>query len=224
MEYSTALIRHFHEHARPDQAPAMKAYMKDQFEFLGIKSPVRTELLRPFFLPSRRPPFKDLPAVVQALWNQPEREFQYAAMELIYLYRKEFDLEIIELFKEMVLAKSWWDTIDFISPKLMGSWFKKYPLEIAHYIPHWNRSGNLWMERSTILFQLKYKKETDTDLLEACMVPHHGSKAFFHRKAIGWALREYSKTNPAWVLDYVQRHELSGLSSREALKVIQKKP
>ena len=105
----------------------------------------------------------------------------------------------------------------------MGPYFTRFPQEISAYIPVWSRSGDLWLERTAILFQLKYRLDTNTQLLESCMVPHHGSKEFFHRKAIGWALREYSKYNPNWVEDYLNRHELSGLSRREAIKWIERK-
>jgi len=126
----------------------------------------------------------------------------------------------MSLFEYMVTHKSWWDTIDFIAVKLMGAYFKMYPEEIEVYIEKWLKSNNIWLQRCALLFQLKYKEGLDTNLLKYVINSLLGSKEFFINKAIGWVLREYSRTNPKWVREFVDKTELNPLSRREALRLM----
>lgn len=116
--------------------------------------------------------------------------------------------------------KSWWDSVDHIASEWLGSYFKQFPEKIAAVTGKWNRSDNIWLQRSSIMFQKSYKKDTDTVLLASYILHCKDSDEFFIRKAIGWALREYSKTDPGWVKKFVQQQALSPLSKREALKRI----
>jgi len=111
---------------------------------------------------------------------------------------------------------------DLIAPSLVGYHFQEYPEERQDYINKWIHSGNIWLQRSCILFQLKYKNAVDTRLMASIILELSDHKEFFIRKAIGWMLREYSKTDPGWVVRFVQNHELSGLSRREALKWLER--
>ena len=122
----------------------------------------------------------------------------------------------------MIINKSWWDTIDFLSPKILGKYFKLYPDEIEKNTQKWILSNNIWLKRSAILFQLKYKETLNIDLLNRIIIPLSNSKEFFINKAIGWILREYGKTNKEWVINFVKKNKLSNLSNREALKHINK--
>jgi 3-methyladenine DNA glycosylase AlkD len=201
-------------------AKGQKAYMRNQFEFLGVKSPERKAIQKPFFERKSKPHKSDLSFVVQTLWQMEEREFQYAAQELYAKYLKESDSDDIALFEWMILTKSWWDTVDFIASNLVGNYFKKHPDQIEPTIEKWLHSGNIWLQRSILLFQLKYKKEVDADLLAGIIHSLLGTGEFFIDKAIGWSLREYSKVNPDWVRDFVNRTELSNISRREGLKVL----
>jgi len=207
-------------HKNPDIAGPMKAYMKNKFEYLGIKSPERRELSKPFLSRNSLPPIADLWFIVQDLWSQPEREFQYFAMELFSKYHKAVEKEWIDHYEFLITNKSWWDTVDFIAATLVGLYFKKYPEQIQPITSKWMEFGNIWLQRSCLIFQLKYKNDTDNQLLSSFIIPLTGSKEFFIAKAIGWALREYSKSNPDWVLDFVNKHTLQPLSKREAIRRI----
>jgi 3-methyladenine DNA glycosylase AlkD len=153
----------------------------------------------------------------------PQRECQYIAQEMAHrVIRKPAEADL-QLFEYMVTEKSWWDTVDFIAANILGRYFKNHPDAILPAVEKWLASGNIWLQRSAILFQLKYKSELDTALLAATISPLIGSKEFFINKAIGWVLREYSKTNPQWVVNYCEQTDLNGLSKREALMVIHRR-
>lgn len=216
------LEENFRENANPDNAFFMKKYMKDKFEFLGIKSPERRIVTRNFFTTHSRPDKHDLEYFVKELWGYKEREFQYFAMELVEKFIKKFEPDDIELLKFMIINKSWWDTVDFIAANLVGEHFSNFPGLTEQINKKWILSENMWLNRTALLFQLKYKNDLDTKLLKQNILKCHDSKEFFIRKAIGWVLREYSKTNPVWVLEFVDSTTLSTLSKREALKWINK--
>jgi len=129
----------------------------------------------------------------------------------------------IKDYQFLIINKSWWDTVDYIASNLVGPYFRIYPEKIAPVTSHWMESRNMWLQRTCLLFQLKYRGDTDTGLLTGFIEQLKDSKEFFIRKAIGWSLREYSKTNPEFVISFVRNNHLSGLSEREALKWIQRK-
>ena len=194
--------------------------MKNRFEFYGIKTPLRRELQRPFLEVKYLPPKENLKQIVKELWLEPQRELHYFTQELVRKYTKQFELKDIELFEFMIIHNSWWDSIDFVAVNLLGVYFKMYPKQIEIYIYKWLKSGNIWLQRSAILFQLKYKKQLDTVLLASIINQLLGSKEFFINKAIGWILREYGKTNPVWVKEFVKKTNLSNLSKREATRLL----
>jgi 3-methyladenine DNA glycosylase AlkD len=212
----------FESHGNVDKAPDMKAYMKNKFEFLGIQATLRRELQRPWLRKGQITKGAELKKMVKALWEMQEREYQYFAMEIYYAHQRPEIGDIREI-EQMITQKSWWDTVDYIAAWILGRWLHSFPEERERVSNKWLQSGNIWLQRSCILFQLKYKRETDTTLLEKIILQCLGSKEFFINKAIGWALREYSKTDPAWVLQFCATHPLHSLSKREALKVILKK-
>lgn len=224
--YLTTLQSEFESHSNPKIAAEQKAYMRNQFEYFGIKTTNRRELQKPFLSKEFLPKKNQLSEIVKILWQKPQREYHYFAQELVFKYKNQLEKEDIALFEFMVLNNSWWDTIDFIAPKLINPYFKLFPKERDVYIKKWLDSQNIWLQRSAILFQLKDKEKTDTDLLtfviHSLISSEMASKEFFINKAIGWVLREYSKTNPKWVIDFVAKNEskLSNLSKREALRCI----
>ncbi|MGB6269221.1 MAG: DNA alkylation repair protein, partial [Olleya sp.] len=140
--------------------------------------------------------------------------------ELAFKYIKTLDKNDITLFEFMVANKSWWDTVDFIAVKLIGAYFKVFPDSRKVYIDKWLTSNNIWLQRSALLFQLKYKEAIDEELLAYTINHLLDTKEFFINKAIGWILREYSRTNPEWVLDFVNKTDLNNLSKKEALRLI----
>jgi 3-methyladenine DNA glycosylase AlkD len=223
MSGANDLIDFFNANCNASLSPAMEKYMLGQFSFLGIKSPERKQLLRQFLQNYGYPDAAHLEAFVKQLWQTPGRELHYAAMEIAS--RKTFlkDSERIILIEWMIAHESWWDTVDFIASNMAGVWFKLHPQEILPVTSRWMASGNIWLQRTCLLFQLKYRHETDAGLLFGFIEQLASEKEFFIRKAIGWALREYSKTEADEVMQFVETHTLSPLSRREALKVILKR-
>jgi 3-methyladenine DNA glycosylase AlkD len=208
----------FKMHADPANAIQMRKYMKDKFAFYGINSPLRKEICKEHKNQYGLFPEAQTMGIVRWCWETPEREYQYFAMEFLGKNQKNVHQEMITLYEYMITTKSWWDTVDYIAANLVGSYFKKYPESIESLISKWLNSGDIWLQRTCLLFQLKYKSETNTKLLESCINKLLHSNEFFIRKAIGWALREYSKTDAEYVVRFVKKHALSGLSKKEALK------
>ncbi|NJN41544.1 MAG: DNA alkylation repair protein [Flammeovirgaceae bacterium] len=219
-DFIASLSAEFKRHANPKIAEGQKAYMKDHFEFYGIKAPVRREIQKPFLVRNFLPPKEKLEGLTKKLWEMNEREYQLFGQELVSKYSKNFSEDDIILLEYMVTHKSWWDTVDFIASHLIGEYFKLYPRLRKKKTREWLASDNIWLQRSALLFQLNYKDKLDTDLLESIIKPLLGSKEFFINKAIGWMLRQYSRTNSQWVLSYVNRTPLHSLSRREALRLI----
>lgn len=222
IQYFHPLTLQFEKFSNPGKAIQMKKYMKNLFEYYGIAAPVRQDISRQFISQYGLAPSEELEFIIDELWNLPEREYQYFGMELAARYIKKSSIHDIHLYEKMIAGKSWWDTVDFIAAKLVGAWLQKFPDQIPVYTQKWIESGNIWLQRTALLFQLKYKHRTDPGLLEKIILQLNTDQEFFIRKAIGWILREYSKTNPAWVTEFIQTHPLSVLSKREGLKIINK--
>jgi 3-methyladenine DNA glycosylase AlkD len=220
--YVVQLKEWMYQHRNEENSVPMKKYMRDQFEFLGIKTPERTALLREFLKQYGKPPFEHLNDIILALWELPEREFQYIALTLLEKEVKKLSEEHLLLAETLIVTKSWWDTVDHLATKIVGTILKSHPQLIEPYTRRWIQSDHFWLNRTAILFQLKYKDDTDESLLYHYIRMCKDSKEFFIQKAIGWALREYSKTNPESVLRFVESEELAPLSKREALKIIKK--
>ena len=161
--------------------------------------------------------------MVHFAWDQPQREWQYVAMEIVEKSVKKADQSLLDLAEWMITNKSWWDSVDFVAPNIAGALFKKYPEIKMQYIEKWMQSGNLWLQRSCLLHQLRDNKSVDEALLFNLCERLAGHPDFFIRKAIGWSLRQYSKSFPVAVTDFVNTHQLSNLSRKEALKVINRK-
>jgi len=220
-EFIQTLASEFSKNVNPRIAAEQKAYLKDKFEFYGMRTEARRTLQKPFLNKSFLPTKKEAFEMIKKLWLRPEREFHYFSQELAFRYLKEIDKNDIELYEFMVTHKSWWDTVDFIATKLMGAYFKSFPEERGNYVSKWIASKNIWLQRSALLFQLKYKDELDTQLLSTTINSLLGSKEFFINKAIGWTLRQHSRVNPNWVIDFIERTpELAPLSKKEALRLI----
>jgi 3-methyladenine DNA glycosylase AlkD len=216
------LIKSFEAYADPERAVKMRAYMKDQFEYMGLQTPVRKELTKAFYAEYGYPDPQEVIGIAEKCWQLPYREYKYFALELMAKMKNSLGHDAIYFYEKLITDQSWWDTIDWIAPSLVGYHFEQYPEERTEYTDKWIKSGNIWLQRSCILFQLKYKANTDTRLLKNIILKLKDSKEFFIRKAIGWILREYSKTDPGFVVRFVQTHELSGLSHREALKWLER--
>ncbi len=216
--YWVPLVEVFRSEGDPAIAIAQKAYMKDLFPFHGLKMPMRRQLVRDFLVEHGQPPSGEFETIVRNAWDQPEREMQYTAMELLAKVAKKAGPELLLLAEDLVLAKSWWDTVDFIAAHIVGTLLKRHPKEIAKWNKRWMGSGELWAQRTALLFQLKWGADTDQALLFANCTKLAGHKDFFIRKAIGWTLREYGKSEPDAVRHFVGTQTFSPLTVREALK------
>lgn len=217
--YVAELIVWFRSHANPEKSILMRSYMKNQYIFLGIQTPERNKLLKEFMLVNGRPDDEQsLEQIVKLLWAQPEREFQNVAMTFLDARGKRPEASRIRLLESLIKVKSWWDTVDFLAGNAVGNYLKYYPEEVVDYPDQWIQSDNLWLRRSALLFQLGYKHSTDEDRLFRYVRTCANEKEFFIAKAIGWALRQYARTNPDAVLAFVANEPLQPLSKREALK------
>ncbi len=205
-------------HRNPEQQVPMEAYMRNQFRFLGITSPERKQLMKDFFTHHHTPKKEDWFKTCNTLYFLPEREFQYLAMELAYRGRKHLSFKHISLFYDWLMYQSWWDTVDFIAPKLIGPLILDSRTEGEEIMRQWLTDDSFWIKRAALLHQLKYKEQMNEDFLFHAIDQLHTSTEFFIEKAIGWVLREYAKTNPLAVQKYVATHPLRPLSKREALK------
>ncbi len=209
----------FEEHRNEENAGPMKKYMKDHFPFLGIKAPLRKELEKQFFKETGilKGPFnKDF---VLGLWEKGEREYQYTAITYIGKFSKKLLKEDLLFLTQLITTKSWWDSVDSIAP-LVGELAMRYPEVTKETINQWSVHDNMWLTRTAILFQLKYKGQTNEDLLYQYILDNADSKEFFIQKAIGWSLREYSKTNRESVKRFIEGNQLAPLSVREGSKYL----
>jgi 3-methyladenine DNA glycosylase AlkD len=212
--------QYFETLANKYEARYMKAYMRDQFEYLGIKSPVRREALKKFLAENGLPDERDLEAVMRGLWKLPFREFKYNALDMLSKYKK-LDLKFIPMLEWMTVTESWWDTVDALSDNIIGRKILiHHPKLMRPKAQEWIETENLWLQRAAIIFQMKFREKLDEKLLFDMILRRIDETDFFIRKAIGWALREHAKLYPGNVKAFVRKHEsqLSGLSKREALK------
>ncbi|MCF7857704.1 MAG: DNA alkylation repair protein [Candidatus Cloacimonetes bacterium] len=217
-QYLEPLIESFQQNSDPLKAKPMQKYMKNRFEFFGLKRPVRKELQKPFLQKDRLPAIEELPEIIKELWQWPQREFQYFAIDLLRKTSKRMNEESIGLFEYLIITKSWWDTVDIIAARTVGTHFNRFPELLDKYIDKWMKSDNMWLQRTSLLFQLHYKEKTDYELMKKLILKLNGSSEFFINKAIGWVLRQYSKTDAKAVITFVENNNLASLSEREALK------
>lgn len=209
----------FQNHANPDNAGPMKKYMRNQFDFLGIKTPERRKLVNQSYGNYKPLSMEDCRTMATMLWQQEEREFQYAALTLLEKKKNGLKPADLNLLQTLITNKSWWDTVDHIAAKLVGHLVREYPI-LTSDMNEWNTSDNLWIVRTSILYQLKYKEHTDSSLLFRFIKNHQDSKEFFIQKAMGWALREFAKTNPGIVAEFItkEKNQLPSLTIREGSK------
>lgn len=216
--YVSALKELFEKNADTAQAAPMKKYMRDQFEYLGIKTPKNAALQKEFYAKHGLPNVSELDMILRDLWSLPQREFQYVGLGLLNKLEKKLPAKFIKTIEYLIVTKSWWDTVDAIAGHTVGTHFRRFPELRETYLPRWRASKNIWLKRTAILFQLNYKKETDFELLCDIIRENLDSKEFFINKAIGWALRQYARVNPSAVSKFVKSTPLHPLSRREAMK------
>jgi len=221
-----ALQALFAGHADGGRAPAMAAYMKGQFEFFGIDTPRRRALTRGWLADfGRQPDEAVLLQVAEALWRLPQRECQYAACDLLARHAARLGPTSLARLAKLADSKAWWDTVDTLAAKVFGTLADRHP-ELEDAIAGWAGADSHWLRRVAILYQLGRGSATDTQRLAHVVDANLAERDFFIRKAIGWALRQYARTDPAWVRAYLASRgpRLSPLSRREAAKHLGDQP
>lgn len=217
MDYP-ALLAVLQQHANPERAVPMQAYMKHRFTYFGIGKPQLAHLCSPFFKGAAKQPVDwDF---MRRCWDDPHRELQYAALEYLKKMQKHLTPQDIPRLQTLITEKSWWDSADVLD-RIVGDIALRHP-EVNTVLLAWSTDDNIWLRRVAIDHQLLRKQRTDTALLEKIICNNLGQKEFFIDKAIGWALRDYSKTNPEWVQGFIDRHrhKMAKLSLREAGKYL----
>ena len=213
------LINDFEKNSNELLAESMEKYMQDKFRFLGIRGGTRTEIYKKYFPDARKTKTIDWD-FVERCWNKEEREFQYAVVYYLKAIQRFLKREDISRLKYLIVTKSWWDTVDLLA-KVVGS----LVIRIEGYdqiMLEWSKDSNIWLRRVAILYQLSLKDKVDEQILDNILVNNLGNSEFFINKAIGWALRDYSKFNPEWVREFIKKNKdnMANLSIREANKYI----
>jgi 3-methyladenine DNA glycosylase AlkD len=207
----------FEQQRNDYQAKRMGAYMKNHFTFYGIASPQRkeiTKVLKQKYILDK----KDFLDFAKQCFECNEREMQYLFFDILEKYIKEFDEDTIKIAEYTITNKSWWDSVDATQGLLLRHTFIKHKSLLDAYTQKWMKDKNMWLNRVSITAQLGFKEQTNTDILTRNIEANMHQSAFFITKAIGWALREYAKTNPTWVWEFLNTHTLKPLSIREATK------
>lgn len=221
MNFITDLENNLRQNANRETAIPMENYMKNNFEYLGIKTDNRRAILKHNWEKHKTEIKANYRDICWELFNKKEREFHICAIDILMKeIKKKYVLNDIKFIEKLITTHSWWDSVDVLAKYILGGYLQQFPEEIMKTIENFSNSENMWLNRSAILFQLSYKKETDFDLLKSLCEQHKHSKEFFIQKAIGWVLRDYSKFNPGGVTEYVNSAQLKPLSQREALRNI----
>jgi 3-methyladenine DNA glycosylase AlkD len=207
----------FRAHGKPDVAQGQMAYMKHQFEFFGLKMPQWTVLAKAIHIEQGIPNEEELYSLIRLCFQDEHREMHYFGLETLQKVLKKQPQDCIYFLEELILTRSWWDTVDWVN-KLVGLHFKRFPELIQPTIARWMDSGNIWLQRVCMIFQLTYKEKTDEALLFDCVRKLATSKEFFLQKGAGWALRQYGKIRPEAVQAFLVKHPVSALTKREAMK------
>jgi len=202
--------------ADPERAVGQQAYMKSAMPFLGVRLPDVRRIVAPIVKPEPSP--DALRALARELWDDAEhREERYAGMAVLAARILRDDLDNIPLIEHMVATGQWWDFTDDLAHRT-AALHDAHPVATAQIVTRWSTDSDMWLRRSAIISQLGRRDRLDSALLAAVIEPNLADREFFIRKAIGWALREYARVNPAWVREYAGTHDLSPLSRREALR------
>ena len=207
------------QHKNEEQAQKMSKYMLNKFEYIGIKTPERRKIFKNFFKEYKNEEKIDW-EFVNKCWENKYREFQYVGADYLKNVKDKLTIDDIPKLKQLVLEKSWWDTIDNLDMTIGALALKDS--NVNKILLEWSLDENIWLRRIAIDHQLLRKEKTNTELLEKILKNNLGQNEFFINKAIGWALRDYSKTNPEWVKNFIEKNKekMAKLSVKEASKYL----
>ena len=221
MNFIDKLETAFANNSNTENAAEMAKYMRNHFSFFGIKTEERRQLFKLIWNDCKNKIAENPREIVLELYAKPQRELQYCAIEILIVQLKgNYQKEDIHLIEKLIITNSWWDSVDTIAKNILGQYLLEFPFETAAVIENFSNSENMWLNRSAILFQLGYKQITNFEILQSECEKHKNSNEFFIQKAIGWALREYGKSNPEAVKNFVDNTILKPLSTKEALRNI----
>lgn len=221
MTFNEELLLELEKSKNPENAIPMENYMKNNFKFLGIKTEARRSILKKVLKNHHNEVKNNYRSIAIDLYKNNYREVHQCAIDLVLLYiKKDFKKEDVQFLEHLLIYNSWWDSVDTLAKYGIGGYLKKFPEEKLTVIENFSNSENMWLNRTAIIFQLGYKKETDFELLKAECLKNIDSKEFFIQKAIGWALRDYGATNPKAVIQFVNENNFKPLSVKEALRKI----
>ncbi len=217
-EYYQYVKTIFRREGNPETARGQKAYMRDKFEFYGLKTPERTALSKTIFRDKGIPTGTGLIHLIRLCVNDEYRELNYFGLEMAERALKKQTEDFIHFLEELLTTRSWWDTVDYLS-KFVGIHFLRFPELKIPVTEAWMASGNIWLQRVCLIFQLSYKEETDTRLMFRYILQLQNSGEFFIQKGAGWALRQYSKNEAEAVIQFIKNNPgLAPLTKREGLK------
>ena len=207
------------QHKNEEQAQRMSKYMLNKFEYIGIKTPERRKIFKNFFSEYKNEEKIDW-EFVNKCWENKYREFQYVAADYLKNMKDKLTIDDIPKLKQLVLEKSWWDTIDNLDMTIGALALKDS--NVNKILLEWSIDENIWLRRIAIDHQLLRKEKTNTELLEKVLENNLGQAEFFINKSVGWALRDYSKTNPEWVKNFIEKNKekMAKLSIKEASKYL----
>jgi len=220
MKFCNELETHFRKESNRELAVPMENYMKNNFSFLGIKTEKRRAIFKSIYEQNKTEIKSNFRTIAWELFQMKEREFHQTGIDILVKESKKNVFEDIKLIEKLIITNSWWDSVDTIAKYLLGDYLQQFPLETLKVIERFSNSKNMWLNRSAILFQLSYKEKTNFEILMSECEKHKHSNEFFIQKAIGWALRDYSRFNPTSVKAYVNSTNLKPLSHREALRLL----
>jgi 3-methyladenine DNA glycosylase AlkD len=204
----------------PAKAVNMSAYLRDRFACYGIKTPDR-HVVQADFIKEVKALGLDHWDVCYALWSMEQREYHYVAVDILKsVSARKMKPDDHKNLEELITHHSWWDSVDLIATNYAGKYFKAFPEMRDPVIERWKNSSSMWLNRSCLIFQMKYGKETDFALLKDLIIAYQGNPEFFIQKAIGWSLRQYSKFNPEAVQEFVAARQLKGIAYSEAVKYL----
>lgn len=206
--------------ANAEEAKVMSAYMKNHFEFLGIKKPIRAEILKPYFVEIKKLSSEEILLLAKEFWNLPEREYHYTSIEILVKAKKKWTTEYFDFFEFMITDKSWWDSVDTIATKLIGEYILQNRKKLEYKMSEYSADANMWRRRTSIIYQLFYRDECNLEYLFSNILMNKNDPEFFIQKAIGWSLRQISEVHPDIVIDFVEENQIKGLARREALRKI----
>jgi 3-methyladenine DNA glycosylase AlkD len=205
----------------PSRVEQMEAYMKNHFSFIGVMSGPRKAIFQQF-----KPQLQQLSSeqsweFIYECWVNPYREVQYIAIDhLLANYKKNAQSSDGQHFTFVLSNQTWWDSLDLLAAHSVGHFARQFPSAFSELAQEWESSAHFWLHRTLLIHQLKYKQQTNLELLQYYIHTFKWNKEFFIQKAIGWSLREVSKWNPDWVRQVVESENLLGLARREAMKYV----